>query len=198
MPRKTRIQNPNLTYHVVSQCLEWRDMIEEEHFKECFLDVLRKSKEKYDYRLISYCIMPNHIHLVIHTTQNGASISRIVQYIKARFAELYNRTLKRSGPFWNGRYKDSIVQCAKDACHYLLWLLWYLAFNPVRKRMCANPLQYRYSSIRVYLEEHADCGVPIDHHDFFLQLGNTFTERVKHFVRYEEIYRKRYAIFEWI
>jgi REP element-mobilizing transposase RayT len=197
MPRPYRIQEPELTYHIVSQCIEWRDMMSEDHFKECFLEVLRRSKEKYDYKLISFCIMPNHIHLIIHTTQSGAPISRIVQYIKARFAEIYNKTLKRTGPFWNGRYKDIIVQFAKDAVHYLLWLLWYLAFNPVRKRICTNPLKYCYSSIRAYLEEHVDVGVPIDYHDFFLQLGNTFKERVKQFIRYEEIYLKRYSIFEW-
>ncbi len=173
-------------------------MMEDEYFKECFLEVLRASKQKYDYKLISYCIMPNHIHLVIHTTKTGPCISRIVQYIKARFAEMYNRIAGRTGPFWNGRYKDIIVQFAKDAIHYLLWLIWYLAFNPVRKRICTNPLNYQYSSIRAYVVEEADVGVPIDHHDFFLKLGSTFKERVKNFLRYEEMYRKRHAIFDWV
>lgn len=198
MPRPNRIQEPELTYHIVSQCIEWRNLISEDELKELFLEVLRRSRQKYEYHLISYCIMPNHIHLVIHTTQGGAPISRIVQYIKARFAEMCNRLLKRTGPFWNGRYKDSIVQFAKDAFHYLLWLLWYLAFNPVRKRICENPLRYRYSSIRAYLEDRPDIGVPIEHHDFFIKLGNTFKERVINFLRYEEIYRKRYSISEWV
>ncbi len=198
MPRPYRIQEPELTYHIVSQCIEWRDMIADEEIKELFLEVLRRSRQKYEYRLIAYCIMPNHIHLVIHTTREGAQISRIVQYIKARFAEMYNKLLKRTGPFWNGRYKDSIIQFAKDAFHYLLWLIWYLAFNPVRKRLCANPLKYRYSSILAYLDEDTDVGVPIEHHDFFLKLGNTFKERVKNFLRYEDMYRKRHAIFDWV
>lgn len=197
MPRPNRIQQPDLTYHITSQCIEWREMIAEEEIKEILVEVLRWSKRKYHYKLIGYCIMPNHIHLIIHTMQGGAPISRIVQYIKARFAELYNRLFKRTGPFWNGRYKDSIVQFAKNAAHYLLWLLWYLAFNPVRKRICANPLKYNYSSIRAYLEEEADVGVAIEHHDFFMRLGNTFKERVKRFLQYEEMYRKRYSIFEW-
>lgn len=198
MPRPNRIQQPNLTYHVVSHCIEWREMIAEEEIKELFLEVLRRSKQKYEYKLISYCIMPNHIHLVIHTTDKGTMISRIMQYIKARFAEMYNKLLKRSGPFWNGRYKDTIIQFTKNAVHYLLWLLWYLAFNPVRKRICENPLKYRYSGIRAYLEENAKMEVPIDHHDFFVQLGSTFSERVKRLLHYEEMYRKRYSIIEWV
>ena len=198
MARKNRIQQPDLTYHIVSQCIEWRNMMEEDYFKECFLEILRRSKQKYHFQLISYCIMPNHIHLVIRTTKEGAPISRIMQYIKSRFAELYNKIVKRTGPFWNGRYKDSIVEFAKNAFHYLLWLLWYLAFNPVRKRICSNPLKYQYSSIRAYLEENADIGVPVDYHNYFLQLGSNFRDRVKQFLRYEEIYRKRYSIAEWV
>lgn len=197
MPRPYRIRQPNLTYHITSNCIEWRDMIAEDAIKEIFLEVLRRSKQKYRYKLIGYCIMPDHIHLIIHTVEGGASISRIMQYIKARFAEMYNRLLKRTGPFWNGRFKDSIVQFARDAFHYLLWLLWYLAFNPVRKRICTSPFQYRYSSIRAYTEEEADVGVDVEHHDFFLQLGDSFKERLKRFLRYEEMYSKRYAIFEW-
>ncbi len=198
MPRPNRIQQPDLTYHIVSQCIEWRDMIGEDYFKECFLEILRRSKQKYHFKLIAYCIMPNHIHLIIHTLPGGTSISRIVQYIKSRFAELYNKIVKRTGPFWNGRYKDSIVQFAKDACHYLLWLLWYLAFNPVRKRLCSNPLNYSYSSIRAYVEGNPNIEVPIDYHDFFLNLGETFKERLKRFLHYEELYRKRYSIIDWI
>lgn len=198
MPRADRIQLPNLTYHVVSHCLEWRDLLGEDELKEVFLEVLRLSKEKYRYKLIGYCIMPDHIHLLIRTTEGGAPISRIVQYIKARVAEMCNKLLNRSGPFWHGRYKDTIIEYAKHALHYFLWLLWYLAFNPVRKRLCNSPRSYRYSSIRAYLEEGVDVGVPIDHHEFFVGLGCTFAERVRTLLCYEEMYRKRYSIMEWI
>ena len=198
MARKLRVQLPDVTYHIVSRCIEWNNYLQEDYFKACFVEILNRAKEKYHFKLIAYCIMDNHIHLVIHTTPKGAPISRIVQYIKARFAEMYNKVTGRTGPFWNERYKDSIIQFAKDAFHYLLWLLWYVAFNPVRKRMSESPVKYRYSSIHAYLDEEADVGVEIDYHDYFLQLGETFTERVKKFMRYEEIYRKRYSIAQWV
>jgi len=79
-----------------------------------------------------------------------------------------------------------------------LWLLWYIAFNPVRKRRCDSPAQYRYSSIQSYVQEDADVGVPIDHHEYFLQLGDSFSERVRRFLQYEEAYRKRYSIAQWV
>ncbi|MGQ9842227.1 MAG: hypothetical protein ACUVRK_01570, partial [Spirochaetota bacterium] len=72
-------------------------------------------------------------------------------------------------------------------------------YNPVRKRMCDNPVKHRYSSIKAYLDEDADVGVAIDHHEYFLQLGKTFAERVAKFMQYEKIYRKRYSlIVEWV
>ncbi|HQI37559.1 MAG TPA: transposase [Spirochaetota bacterium] len=198
MARKLRLQLPEHTYHIMSRCIEWRDMMQEEYFKACFVDILNRTKEKYDFKLVAYCIMDNHIHIVIHTTSGGAPIARIVQYIKARFAEVYNKITGRTGPFWNERYKDIIVQFAHDAFHYLLWLLWYIAFNPVRKRRCDSPTKYRYSSIQCYVQEGADVGVPIDHHEYFLQLGDSFSERVRRFLQYEEAYRKRYSIAQWV
>ncbi|HOJ27899.1 MAG TPA: transposase [Spirochaetota bacterium] len=198
MARKLRVQMPGLTYHITSRCIEWRKMLEEEYFKACFVEILRKAKEKYRFKLIAYCIMDNHIHLVVHTLEDGAPISRIVQYIKARFAEMYNKIIGRTGPFWNERYKDSIIEFARDGFHYLLWLLWYLAYNPVRKNLCSDPTQYRYSSIQAYLDEHADVGVPIDHHEYFMQLGDSFAQRVARFLRYDEAYRKRYSIAGWV
>ncbi|MEW6526684.1 MAG: transposase [Spirochaetota bacterium] len=198
MARKLRVQMPGLTYHITSRCIEWRNMLEEEYFKACFVEILRRAKEKYPFKLIAYCIMDNHIHLVIHTVDDGAPIGRIMQYIKARFAELYNKVTGRTGPFWNERYKDSIIQFAKDGFHYLLWLLWYLAYNPVRKNLCSDPTTYHYSSIKAYLQEDADVGVPIDHHDYFVQLGETFAKRVASFMHYDAIYRKRYSIVGWV
>jgi REP element-mobilizing transposase RayT len=198
MARKLRVQLPGLTYHITSRCIEWKNMLKEDYFKACFVEILRKAKEKYQFKLIAYCVMDNHIHLVIHTTEDGAPISRIVQYIKARFAEVYNKVTGRTGPFWNERYRDSIIQFAKDGFHYLLWLLWYLAYNPVRKGICSDPTKYTYSSIQAYLQEDADVGVPIDHHEYFTQLGKTFAERLAKFLRYDEIYRKRYSIAGWV
>ncbi len=198
MGRPNRIQNPNLTYHVGSRCINRDPRMRPKVFKEGFLAVLRNAMEKYDFKLISYCIMDNHIHLIIHTVEGGASISRIMQYIKSRFARWYNTMMNRIGPFWNERFSDTIIQHAKDAVHYLLWLLWYLGFNPVRAGKCENPRKYKFSSINAYLEEQFQPEVKITYHEYFIQLGATFKERVKKFLIYEELYRKRHPVFEWV
>jgi hypothetical protein len=74
-----------------------------------------------------------------------------------------------------------------------------LAYNPIRKKLCSDPTKYHYSSIKSYLQEDADVGVPIDHHEYFLELGETFAKRVAIFKRYEEYYQKKYSmICEWV
>jgi REP element-mobilizing transposase RayT len=194
MARKTRIQQENLTYHITSRCIEWRAMMELDLFKQILIEVLGKTQEKYDFELSAYQIMDNHIHVVIRTITGGAPISKIVQYLKSRFAERYNRLTRRIGPFWNERYHDTIIERTKNPEYYLLWLLWYLAFNPIRSKTTDSPRKYRYSSIHSYLETGKQSPVRVDLHRYFLQLGNTAGERLKKFLVYEDAYRRRLAI----
>ncbi len=195
MPRPVRIIEPNLTYHVYTRCIECKNMIRSGSLKELMITVLMKTQKKYTFELIAYEIMDNHFHLIIRTVPGGESISRVVQYIKARFAELFNRSMNRTGPFWNERFKDQIIEHAEKPVHYLLWLLWYLAFNPVRKNMVRNPRQSLYGSINSYLEESHPGRVRITLHRYFMDLGTSFRERVQRFLLYEEAYRRRLAVY---
>jgi len=164
-------------------------------FKDIMLNITARSLEKYNFELISYQIMDNHFHFVIKTVEDGASISRIMQYIKARFAEAYNRKTNRIGAFWSERFKDQIVEYSDNPTLYLLWLLWYLAFNPVRKQFVRDPREYDYGCIKAYLDESYTPKVKITHHPCFLSLGSTFSERVKKFLYFEDAYRKRWSIY---
>ena len=164
--------------------------------KLIFLQVLSRAQDRYAFDLVAYQIMDNHIHLVIKTVKNGAPISRIMQFIKARFAEKYNRMHNRCGPFWNERYRDSIIERARSPEVYLLWLLWYLAFNPVRKNRSGGPRQYAYGSIHCYLDEAYIPPVRITLHEYYLKLAGSFEERLKKFLAYEDAYRRRLAM-EW-
>lgn len=191
MPRKLRIQEPNLTYHITSRCIEWRTLLDMDIIKDNFIEVIRLTQEKYHFELSAYQIMDNHFHLIIKTSENGQPISRIVQYIKARFAERYNRQMDRIGPFWNERYHDSIIEHAENPGVYLLWLLWYLAFNPVRKKITDNPRKYPYGSIHCYLSMVHKSPIKITLHQLFTSLGNTVEDRMYKFLSYEDAYRRR-------
>jgi len=194
MARPLRNCLENVTYHIMSRCIETRDLMNSDFIKEIMIEVLKLAEAKYKFKLISYVIMDNHFHFIIKTVPNEASISRIMQYIKARFAERYNKLMKRTGPVWNERFKDTIIEHSENPVVYLNWLLWYLAFNPVRKNIVADPRDYKYGSINAYLDNNYEPQVRITLHELFLNLGETVIERFKKFTYYEEAYRKRLAI----
>ena len=193
MPRKPVIQQPNLTYHVWTRCIEWRLMMAEEFFRALFVETIIQTQGKYHFELNMYEILDNHVHLIIRTLPGGAPISRIMQYLKSRFAEKYNKITGRIGPLWNERYKYSIIEHATDPVRYLLNLLWYHGYNAVRKGFVSDPRKYAYGGINAYLEKDYKSRVKITPHKFFLKLGETFEARLEAFLKYETAYLKRFA-----
>jgi putative transposase len=190
MPRPYRICQPFLTYHVMSRCIECRDMLDDD-YKTLFLQVLLQTQKKYRFELIHYTIMDNHVHLVIRTLTHTSSISRIMQYCKARFAEQYNRRMHRTGPFWNERFRDVIIEKQQNPGRYFLWLMWYIGFNPVRKGHAASPERYRYSAIQCYCTEKHRAPVIITLHHLYLDLGATPRERIRRFKQWKTAYMNR-------
>ena len=194
MARKKRIQLPNITYHVCSRCIEARDLMSLNEMKNIFIDVVNAAMDKYEFNFNTYAILGNHFHLVIKTVNDDHTISHIMQYIKARFAERYNKKLGRIGPVWNERFIDTIIEFTENPMDYFNWLVWYIGYNPVRKRLVTDPRKYIFGGINAYLDESYQSPIKITLHDYFLCLGDTFMERVNQFLVYEEAYRKQLSI----
>ncbi len=194
MPRPQRTQVQGITHHVFSRCIEKRALLHKKNAARMFIQVMVDTQEKYNFNFIGYQIMHNHFHFIIQTIEGEASISRIIQYIKARYAERYNKLHDRTGPFWNERFKDEVIEFSDNPLDYLMWLLWYLAFNPVRMKFVNDPRDCTYSSIKCYLDETFKSPVKIVRHSFFNSLGSSFAEQVKQFLFYEEAYLKRMAV----
>ncbi len=182
MARPRRICLSNLTYQIYSRCIEWRPMMSENRFKELFIEVLKKTMARYDFKLIFYKINDRDIHLVIKTTPNGASISRIMQYLKARFAENYNRLNSRIGPFWNERFKDIIIEFLKNPEEYFLnFLLKCGDITQTPSKASFNRAAGIFNALSFYLYGNVRSDIKITHHEYFLNLGKSFHERVKKF-----------------
>jgi putative transposase len=170
MARKPRICAPGLTYHAMSRCIENTDKMKSTIVKDMVEDVINTALEKYSFEFISYSVLDNHFHFTIRTLKDGGTISRIMQYIKSRIAMRYNKMMNRIGPFWNERFKDKIIEFADKPEAYLFFLIWYQAFNAVRKGYVFDPRKYRYSSINAYLDENYESPVKITLHPYFTLL----------------------------
>lgn len=185
-----RICQPNLTYHVHSRCIDRKNLLKKSIFKELLIEIIASTQKKYNFDLIAFEIVGNHFHFVIKTLENGETISKIMQRIKSVFAKKFNKFVGRTGPFWNERFGSKIIEKAANPAFYLLYLLWYIAYNSVRKREVDNPRKYIYGSINHYLQENYQGKLKIQLHEAFIELGDSFKQRLEKFLIYEEIYKQ--------
>lgn len=204
MGRPLRYRQVNTTYHLYSSCHRRADLMKDDNIKELMLQVLRECLERYNFELIAFEILDNHFHFIIKTLENALhNISVIMKWIKSTFTRRYNKLKRLSGTFWNGRFGAKVIDLAKDAKAYLNTLLWYLAYNPVRKKMVKDPRDSKFGSINHYLMDGEDKKInsdsPLAHkitlHEHFLNLANDIKERVKKFLTYEESFKKRHSAY---
>lgn len=196
MPRPLRTVSQGVTYHCYTRCHGKRDLLKSRYGKRHFIEAIRMCQEKYVFELTAAELVSNHIHLIIKTVEDEETISRIMQYIKARMAEMYNRATGETGPFWNERFGSAIIEESDNAEQYLLWLLWYIGYNPVRKGLSHDPRKNEIGFINCYLDHSFVSPVRFTIHEYFYRLGNSHDVRLKRFLEYEEAYRKRLAL--WI
>lgn len=191
MAREPRIWLPEVTYHCFSRCIELRDLFSEQWVIELAIEVLNITIEKYDFQLIQINFVDNHFHFKIRTVEGGENISRIMQYIKARIAEGYNRRTGRTGPFWNGRFKCKIIEQADNPEQYFINSALYIGYNTVVKGLHSDPRDSYYNTFRIYIDPDYKSPVPITFHPFYLGLGNNHRERAEKFHFFEKNYRDR-------
>jgi REP element-mobilizing transposase RayT len=194
MSRPLRTIKQDVTYHCYSLCHNRENFLSTKTAKQFFIEAVQMCQEKYTFELIAAEIVANHIHLVIRTLKDAETISRIMQYIKARIGEKYNKHFKKGGAFWIGRFGCKIIEESDDPKDYLLNLLWYVAYNPVRKELCTDPRKSEIGFINCYLVEGHKLEIKITLHPFFYKLGSTFSECVKKFLVYEEVQLKKIVV----
>lgn len=195
MPRKLRNLAQGKTHHCFTRCHAKKDLLKSSFCKRYFVEAIKMCQEKYEFHLIAAEPVGNHIHLIIQTIDNHESVSQIMQYIKARIAEKYNMSTGSSGAFWNERFGSTIIEESENPEQYLLWLLWYIGYNPVRKGLSSDPRKNYVGFINIYLDENIELGIIITRHKFFEQLGDSFKSCVEHFLKYEDAYLKRIAVY---
>ena len=196
MARPLRKIIETATYHCYTRCHGKKDLLKSRYGKRHFIESVQMCQEKYEFELIAAETVSNHIHLIIKTLENEETISRIMQYIKARMAEKYNRATGETGPFWNERYGSTIIEESENPEQYLLWLLWYIGYNPVRKGLSHDPRNNEIGFINCYLNENFIPPLHFTIHEYFNRLGHNFLQRRDKFLAYEDAYRKRLTL--WI
>ncbi|MBM3252826.1 MAG: transposase [Candidatus Omnitrophica bacterium] len=178
MPRPLRIHLPDLTYHVLNRGNNRQITFAGDKDYLHYLDILRRYKEKFNFKIFAYCLMSNHIHLLIKTSQDG-TISEIMKAITIAHTRYYHKRYKTTGHIWQGRFRSPIVSDDE----YLLTLMCYIEQNPVRAGIVEHPERYPYSSYHSQIKIEKDNLINREENPVFLGLGNTMEERIE---RYRE------------
>lgn len=139
-PRKLK---KNATYHAYARTNLQEFILDLGNNKEMMEAILIRAQHKYKFRLIHFCIMGNHIHLLIKPIGELELLSKIMKWILSVFASKFNRKYNRKGHVWYDRFKSRIV----DTIEYYKVIFEYISNNPVKAKLTDSIYTYKYSGI---------------------------------------------------
>ncbi|MCH8867952.1 MAG: transposase [Proteobacteria bacterium] len=116
MPRYRRLFLPHFPLHIVQRGHDRQPVFVERVDYEYYLSNLKEMKNKLSISVYAYCLMTNHVHLLIMPDQNTDNVSQLLRVLAGRQTRYVNKLEKRTGTLWEGRFKSSLV----DSHSYLL------------------------------------------------------------------------------
>jgi putative transposase len=150
MPRIARVVCSGVPHHVTQRGNRQGQVFFSDSDRRCYLELLRDYADKFAIDVFAYCLMPNHVHLVVRP---GAAdgLQRALKPLHMRHAQRINRCHGWKGHLWQGRYFSSPLD--ED---YLWAAIRYVELNPVRARLTARAQDYPWSSAAAHCRDVAD------------------------------------------
>ena len=148
MPRGARGKSSSGVYHVMMRGIGRQDIFHDVEDREKFTETLIRFKRVSQYKLYGYCLMNNHIHLLIK--EEKESLSQSIKRVSVSYVHWYNTKYERCGPLFQGRFKSESVEDDR----YLLVVLRYIHQNPLKAGIVSAPAEWRWSSYNEYLSRY--------------------------------------------
>jgi putative transposase len=174
MPRQAREKSKTGIYHLMFRGINKQNIFEDEEDRRKFLETLGYYKTLSRYLLYGYCLMDNHVHLVLK--EMNESISQVIKRISSSYVYWYNQKYDRCGHLFQERFKSEVVE--KDV--YFLTVLRYIHQNPVKAGITQDISEYLWTSYQDYIRSSGITDV-----NFALNIfSSDRTKAVKLFVNY--------------
>ena len=157
--------------HVRQRGNNRQDVFFQDNDRLVYLAILRDLSRLRQCALHAYCLMTNHIHLLL-TPSDEAGCSLMMRDLARRYASYFNRRYARTGQLWEGRFRSCLV----DSARYVLGCYRYIELNPVRAGMVATPDAHPWSSHFGNIAARAD--PLITPHAEYVALGLTEASRI--------------------
>lgn len=176
MPRMARKISSTKVYHVILRGNTKQDIFLEKQDYNKFIKEISNTKEKYEYELYVYCLMTNHVHLILY--DKNENLSKILQSLTVSYSSYWNKKYERVGHLFQNRFLSKGIETAqylKNACHYIHQ-------NPLKAGI-AKMEEYQWSSYQEYI----DIGKLINKKQILMLFSDCEQEAVKEFIKFHEI-----------
>lgn len=148
MPRKARDEYEAGVHHVYARGNERRTIYLDDNDRRSYLATLARVSRKLRWRCLAYCLMTNHVHLLVETREPNLGVG--MQRLHGPYAQRFNRRHRRTGHLFEHRFGS--VRATNDA---QVWMVAaYIARNPVDARLCRSPADWPWSSHHAVLGQH--------------------------------------------
>ena len=172
MARQARFLLPGVAAHLIQRGNNRGICFRTSGDHGVYLSCLRELVLKFECELHAYCLMPNHIHLLL-TPPCTEACAGLMRELGQRYARYVNRRYARTGTLWEGRFRS----CVTESPQYVLACYRYIELKPVRAGLARAPLDYEWSSYKVNIGRRSD--VLLKPHVEFLALGLTCESRIR-------------------
>lgn len=144
MPRTSRFYSNSKVYHIILKGIDDQTIFYDDKDRKFFLKQISVTKNEFNYIVYAYCLMVNHIHLVIKC--EDAFLATAMKSLLVRYVHYFNKKYKRKGPLMQNRYKSKCVENER----YFIDLCRYVHRNP-EKAGIALTQNYEWSSYKEYI-----------------------------------------------
>ena len=146
MARPIRIEYPGAVYHVICRGNNRQVIFRDDADRKRYLEKLSLYCQEKNVDLLSYCLLSNHVHLLVETPEGN--LSKMMQAFQTSYTVYFNKRHGRTGHVFEQRYKARVV----DKDNYLIQVSRYIHLNPVSARIVERPQDFRWSSYGSYLK----------------------------------------------
>jgi putative transposase len=144
---KHKIVYPEAVYHLTHRAPGKEPLFLEESDYLRMLSLIKEVSQKFKWKIFCFCLMPNHLHLLIRIKESN--LSKGAKNIFERYAQYFNNKYERKGPVFCKPFRVSL--CLGE--RYLLIVSLYIHLNPIKSHLVSNFLDYRWSSLSLYLQK---------------------------------------------
>lgn len=146
MPRNARQNIEGQYFHIMVQGIGKEHVFPDNDSKGYYISCLQAAKEKYHAKVLAFCVMGNHAHVLL-SVKNTEELSSYLKVVNTKYASYYNRTNRRVGYVFRGRFNSQLILDEK----HLIYCLAYIHNNPVKAKIVQKAEEYGFSSLTNYL-----------------------------------------------